>query len=233
MITPKFQLKDVATDGSAILIEDKTGVSSLYPNTGYGSPNMLYSDFTRFYAIVNQYDTSGAKKAEMTALYGPPTEQIITGTFGDGVYNLHVRLGARSTASVSRSGAETHRMVIPGTPTGISQVDRNFTHISDDSLPTPIVYKVANISGSIVTLETPAPNIITTPVYWYSMDKSFLIDQETMTALANFAACNCECSPHLITAYSSLIQARLLITSDDPYKAYQRFMYAKNIISAL
>lgn len=233
MITPKFRIKDVAKDGSAVLVEDITGSGSLYPNTGYGTPNMANADFDRIYMAINRYDPSGTSIATYSASIAPPAEKILTGLFTDGVYNLNVRIGASSTTDLLRYGSETHKMSIPDAPAGVTQLDMNFVYVTDSDVATPVWYKVASIEGLVVTFETPAPDVITTPVYWYSTDAAFLVEQDTLEALANYASCNCDCNPKVTLAYCALVQARLLTIAGDPYKAYQRFMYANNLILSL
>lgn len=226
-------MTDVAKDGSAILIADKTGSGALYPNTGYGAPNMAYADFTRFYQAINRYDQTGASITAAATTEAPPATKVITGNFTDGIYNLHTRIGARSTTAIVRSGVETHKMVVPVSPAGITQLDLNFAYVSDATAVTAIYYKVSLISGGVITFEVPVPDTITEPVYWYGSDVPFMVEEDTLAALVNVVSCGCKCSQDLVIAYCELVKARLLVAGNEPMKAYQCFTTAKNLISKL
>ena len=233
MIAPKFIVQDVAKDGSAILVKDDTGSSSLYSDTGYGSPNMLYTDFTRYSLVVNRYDESGTEVVTKY-LTGPiPATDKVEGDFDAGVYNLCVNIGARSTTPVTRVPGELYKAQYQNTMAGLSQVDASFLYVSDDTDVDRKFYKVLDIAANVITFEEAIPDQFTQPVFWYESNAVFISKDELVRKLIDTVACGCECSPKLIQAYCNLVKAEVLVLGNYGNQAYQHFTFAKNLINTL
>ena len=233
MIIPQFIVADVAKNGTAILVKDRTGNGALYPNTGYGAPNMTRADFDAHEYIINRYDVDGTTVLQSGALSSFPdystNDLVIPVTMYAAVYHLSFLIGALTSTVMTR--LTTAQATIPASPVGVTQLDRSFKFVSNGIAGTK--YEVIDITGDVVTFSADIPASFATPVYWFASDADFVYDDQLWVKWAELTSCACQCDPVTIEIWCALTKIQALIMTGQGKEAGELLYQVKNKLSVL